>query len=216
MDKRTGENLRYKLVIRISRFLTPRLYKKIMIADTIIFRDSIPEISNDAIDRIGETPRPSIKLMKLIFRSKFIKGAEIGVSEGENAKSILKELNIDKLYLIDIWGGHKIVHYKELITHFKTEKRVEIIKRSSSIAVEQFKDNSLDFVYIDANHSYLEVYHDIEIWSKKVKEGGIVAGHDVLNILSVLEAVSDYCKDNQIIFYLNLPDWYFMKGEGLI
>ena len=45
-------------------------------------------------------------------------------------------------------------------------------------AVKDFKDNSIDFVYIDGNHTYDYVTQDITEWSKKVRKGGIVSGHD--------------------------------------
>ena len=48
-------------------------------------------------------------------------------------------------------------------------------------AVKQFKDGSLDFVYIDGNHTFEYVINDIAEWSKKVRKGGIISGHDYWN-----------------------------------
>jgi hypothetical protein len=45
-------------------------------------------------------------------------------------------------------------------------------------AVKDFGDDSLDAVYIDGNHTLPFVINDIIEWSKKVKIGGIVSGHD--------------------------------------
>lgn len=45
-------------------------------------------------------------------------------------------------------------------------------------AVVDFSDNSLDFVYIDGNHQFASEANDIYEWSKKVRLGGIIAGHD--------------------------------------
>jgi predicted O-methyltransferase YrrM len=39
-------------------------------------------------------------------------------------------------------------------------------------------DASLDFVFIDADHSYHGCSIDIEAWRHKVKPGGILSGHD--------------------------------------
>ena len=39
-------------------------------------------------------------------------------------------------------------------------------------------DNTLDFVYIDGSHDFLNVAQDLHYWTKKVRPGGIVAGHD--------------------------------------
>jgi hypothetical protein len=47
-------------------------------------------------------------------------------------------------------------------------------------ALRHFKDGTLDFVYIDGNHEWPYVTHDIFYWAKKVKPGGIVSGHDYI------------------------------------
>ena len=40
------------------------------------------------------------------------------------------------------------------------------------------EDGSLDFVFIDASHEYEHVKADILKWYPKVKNGGVLAGHD--------------------------------------
>jgi len=47
-------------------------------------------------------------------------------------------------------------------------------------AVKDFEDDSIDFVYIDGNHSFKYVAEDICEWVKKVKVGGFVCGHDYI------------------------------------
>ena len=42
----------------------------------------------------------------------------------------------------------------------------------------QFQDNQYDFVYIDADHTYESVKKDLELYLPKVKNGGIIGGHD--------------------------------------
>ena len=41
-----------------------------------------------------------------------------------------------------------------------------------------FKDNSYDFIYIDADHKYESVIKDVELYLPKLKKGGIIGGHD--------------------------------------
>jgi len=168
----------------------------------------------------GLIPRPSILRMRDIFGKNLVKGAEIGVHRGHNAKSILKELNIDKLYLVDAWLNYEgiewnrlniVENYEFVLKLFKNNKRVEIIKDLSKNAIEFVNDNSLDFVYIDANHQYKYVRQDITLWSKKVKEGGIIAGHDIYNFSGILKAVMEICNKESYDFKIEIPDWYFIK-----
>lgn len=52
------------------------------------------------------------------------------------------------------------------------------IKQRSELAEVYFKAESVDAVYIDADHWYASVCKDIRTWLPKIKEGGIIAGHD--------------------------------------
>ena len=58
------------------------------------------------------------------------------------------------------------------------EKYYKSIRKNSIEAADQFEDESLDFVFIDASHEYEDVKKDIQIWLPKIKKGGILAGHD--------------------------------------
>lgn len=55
---------------------------------------------------------------------------------------------------------------------------VSMIEATSVQASRQFEDATLDFVFLDADHSYDAVKADIAAWWPKVKPGGILAGHD--------------------------------------
>ena len=43
---------------------------------------------------------------------------------------------------------------------------------------EDLNGKMLDFVFIDAKHTYHDLYADLSLWESSVREGGIVAGHD--------------------------------------
>ena len=115
-------------------------------------------------------------------------GAEIGVLEGAYSEILLKNMPGLKLYAIDSWLNYP--DYHKLLpqsgfddAYAKTKKRlkgydVKFIRKFSMDAVKDFKDESLDFVYIDASHEFSHVAEDMVYWSKKVRSGGIVAGHD--------------------------------------
>lgn len=125
-------------------------------------------------------------------KKKDLIGIEIGTQEGYNAKTMLSTLPIKTLYCIDPYED-----YVEETTVFKRENivdksfysnardflsgfknRVVFVRDYSDNAVSNFEDDSLDFVYIDGNHSYDFVVKDIELYLPKVKHGGILGGHD--------------------------------------
>lgn len=213
---RKTKRIRYKFLSFVMKRLTPILYKEI---DDYMFRKKGVFQFN-----ISDEPiviRPSIKFIKELSGCRMLIGAEIGVQRGINSESILNELNIKKMYLIDAWKSYAdysakwtSLNYDLVKRRFKNDERVEIIKGFSEVAVNNIKDGSLDFVYIDANHTYEYVFQDINLWFPKVKFGGIVAGHDVC-VSDVIKAVRDFCSDKNIDFQIDVPDWYFVKPNFL-
>ena len=65
-------------------------------------------------------------------------------------------------------------------------------------AVNNFKDNILDFVYIDADHRYEAVKADILAWLPKVKKNGWLCGHDYGEKDGVTKAVDELFPDAEI------------------
>lgn len=116
----------------------------------------------------------------------FKKGVEIGVMEGVLSEKFCKAGL--KLYAVDPWKTYDNYNeegLKEKLdkAHKTTKKRLEpydceIMKATSMEAVKVFEDESLDFVYIDGYHDFKFVTEDIFEWSKKIKKGGVISGHD--------------------------------------
>ena len=44
--------------------------------------------------------------------------------------------------------------------------------------VDRFEDESLDFVYVDGDHSFTNVVKDIGLYLPKIKKSGFIGGHD--------------------------------------
>lgn len=76
---------------------------------------------------------------------------------------------------------HDIVleDFKYNIQQTKCEDIVDIIDAPSLEAAKQIEDKSLDICFIDADHSYSAVKEDILAYIPKVKDGGILCGHDL-------------------------------------
>jgi hypothetical protein len=69
--------------------------------------------------------------------------------------------------------------------------KYQTIKSGSAAAAVNFADQSVDFVFIDADHVYDRVKEDILAWLPKVKPGGIIAGHDYNPPHEVKQAVDE-------------------------
>jgi len=90
-------------------------------------------------------------------------GVEIGVAKGENAETILQNLNIEKLYLVDPYLAFK-QKGKWVTSYIKTKEEALLRLDKYSDKIEFLFDfsynvadkipNNLDFIYIDGNHSY--------------------------------------------------------------
>ena len=64
------------------------------------------------------------------------------------------------------------------------------MQMASIAAAATFADATLDFVFIDADHSYEAAKADIAAWRSKVKPGGILCGHDCeLRVTSANRAI---------------------------
>jgi len=152
--------------------------------------------------------RPMISYLKSLNR-KNLTGAEIGVAAGLNAKSILMNLNINNLYLIDTYS-YCDWHYKFTLKNVsKFKKKVMFIRKLSDDACKKLPDY-LDFVYIDGDHAYDGVTRDIKNYYPLINKGGVIGGHD-FDYIDVCKAVMEYVIKNNIDLKINKSDWWFIK-----
>ena len=118
-------------------------------------------------------------------------GAEIGAYKGEFTASFAKVgLTI---HAIDPWkayigaGRTQQAQERQDFLFGHTQRILEpyhnaiVIRKTSMDALKDFADGSLDFVYIDGDHSFPYIAADIYEWTKKVRIGGVVSGHDYFN-----------------------------------
>lgn len=126
-------------------------------------------------------------------------GAEIGVLMANTAMRILAARPLLTHYMIDPWSvpdaGSSYAesgddsatkgqdeHEKAYQTTVRRVsgygERAVIMRMTSATAAPRFEDESLDYVFIDADHSFDGVYDDIRLWLPKLKRGGWIGGHD--------------------------------------
>jgi hypothetical protein len=151
----------------------------------------------------------------------FKKGVEIGVDKGEFSEKLAKAGLT--LFAVDPWKSYSdyidsrgqarldflYEHTKRVLSSYPN---CTVVRKTSMEAVVEFEDNSLDFVYIDGNHQFKYVAEDLFEWSKKVKPGGIICGHDYIytnprtqaGICHVIYVLNAYTKAFKI------DDWYLL------
>lgn len=140
-------------------------------------------------------------------------GVEIGVAAGEFSKMILdanpetKLIGIDPYRAYPEYGDYTLDQtferlYTEMMKRVGDDPRFSLIRGMSGPVSDMFQDDSLDFVYIDGNHSFKYVQMDMNSWWKKLKPGGIMAGDDYAPRTSsrydVIKAVDDWCEKYEI------------------
>jgi DNA-dependent RNA polymerase auxiliary subunit epsilon len=154
-------------------------------------------------------------------------GCEIGTERGRYAQKIA--VVSDKLFCIDLWRSYDNYrqhvtdsYYQEIFEDAKkrlSKYNVEFIRKDSLEAVLDFENESLDFVYLDANHSYQYIKGDLCLWYTKVKKGGVVSGHDFVKDregFGVKRAVLEFCEAipiEELTIWAGdkSPSWSFIK-----
>lgn len=154
---------------------------------------------------------------------------EVGSWKGASAVYMAVEIvnsnkNI-KFDCIDTWKGSEEHNlntaeqqeelYLTFLKNIEPVKNIITAYRTSSLeAAKIYKDNSLDFVFIDAAHDYQNVLADLKAWYPKVKKGGTLAGHDYHQDDTwgdVKRAVHDFFKDRVVLVSRHEVCWYIQK-----
>lgn len=207
--------------------------------------------ANYLLNKYGPNPNPGMpqvipgtlrkNLYDLFAELGFKVGAEVGVFRGRNAREMFRRIPGLKLYGIEAFADqptstrHKTVprydRNRSAMDGRMKSRNFTLIEKFSEIAVQDIPYDSLDFVYIDADHSYDYVMTDIILWSRRVRSGGIVSGHDYIlpgeyhhkYDINVKEAVDDYIRIHKISpLYLTdktagvnksdkCPSWFYVK-----
>jgi len=180
----------------------------------------------------GPNPRdiPNVdrwsSLVKLFRDLDFRVGAEIGTERALFARRLCHVNPQLKLYCVDPWQAYK--GYREHVSQPKLDGfydlakarlapyNATLVRKFSVDASRDFKDESLDFVYVDGNHNLLHVIQDLWYWVPKVRVGGLVCGHDYIERknysygMHVIPAVNAYTQ----AFRIN--PWFLLGRKTII
>lgn len=173
-----------------------------------------------------------VTLEKILREHKHKVGAEIGCFKGETTRYILETLDIEMLYCVDPWIKYpeyiKTILEKNARLDFEKDvyqvflentdpfkDRIKVLRKSSSEAVKEIENRSLDFVFIDANHSYEYVKEDILLWIPKIKNGGLLSGHDYgIRRFGVTKAVNELIGKDKI--KVDNTIWHLKKSKKIL
>ncbi len=156
----------------------------------------------------------------------FRSGAELGVSGGRFTSFLCSRIPDLKMIAVDLWqhmpereiagaesyaGYDRNLQYENFKSHVEKEfpGRVTIYRQDTVSAAQHVKDESLDFVFIDADHTFNGCKSDIEAWWPKVRHDGMMAGHD-FHWPTVKKAVTQ--KFNPTLFADNV--WATVKSSN--
>lgn len=142
-------------------------------------------------------------------------GVEVGVFAGQMSAALLRG-GSGHLWMVDSWeaggagywgdsgdwhaGLNEASQDEFMRQAYKrvafAGKRATILRMRSTDAAPLLHDTSLDYVFIDADHSHLGCAADIAAWRSKVKPGGWLCGHDYENVdfpkFGVTQAVNEF------------------------
>ena len=166
-------------------------------------------------------------------------GVEIGVKEGLFSEHLLQHWNGRLLRSIDPWREFPKSEYRDSANVSQAEQdalyratvkklmpyaaRSVIWRLTSTEAADLIPDNSLDFCYLDADHSHHAVRQDLQTWYEKVKSGGIIAGHDYIpdgtysfGTFGVRTAVTEFVRARNLDLVVSqekvFPSWLVRKS----
>ncbi|MXU64542.1 class I SAM-dependent methyltransferase [Oceanomicrobium pacificus] len=130
-------------------------------------------------------------------------GAEIGVAFGDFTKRLLEIARPSELHLIDLWQGERYSAGRESVERLAAKEpdgRCRIHIGTSLEMLEKLPDRSLDWAYLDTDHTYATTAAELAILARKLKPDGILAGDDyshgnpgVAFEYGVRPAVNEFC-----------------------
>jgi hypothetical protein len=102
---------------------------------------------------------------------------------------IMNHFKYCKLYCIDTWKGNEDTWQKEEIAQHDIKEIFDLntaefnhiivpLRENSNAAHIEFKDESIDFMFMDGDHTHNGLYSDLTNYYPKLKTGGVICGHD--------------------------------------
>ena len=148
-----------------------------------------PVRRQDGVRGAGRRALRVAEIIKRLPADSDMVGAEVGVAHGLLSKALLEHFPKLTLYMVDSWsagdGGTaqqarawaRILRAAKASVEFAGD-RAKIIQADSVIGAASIEDASLDFAFIDDDHSAAGCKRTTEAYFPKIKHGGLIAWHD--------------------------------------
>ena len=192
---------------------------------------NILEISQEQTDKTRIIPNRVSIIEILAGRGQKLNVMEVGTAAGDFAQLLLDGLDINKLVLIDTFDNSDMMpnsqnrystdeNYSFVSKRFKDNPEVIILKGKSEDLLPTFiptygVSNRFDFIYLDSDHSFHNVYNELVYASQILNPDGIIgiddfstAPDDPIHPYEVMQAVTTFLDVNR--------DWqvkFFSFGE---
>ncbi len=152
---------------------------------------------------------------------------EVGVADGYSSlmlahsiKKLGKNFHLTMIDNCDYGRGDQANTIMNNIIKSGLGEHISFMQYGSLDASCKFNDHALDFVFVDASHKYEETKADIRLWYRKIKDEGILAGHDYTSPENpgVKTAVDEIIPDSQLRIEQtdnNLSVWWVRKNHKL-
>jgi predicted O-methyltransferase YrrM len=153
---------------------------------------------------------------------------EVGAYKGRSTCYMaerLAETGLDITFdVVDTFEGDDDVGHGDLWPQFAANLeragllgRLTAHRQPSAEAAQGFDDASLDFVFIDARHTYDAAAEDLAAWWPKVKPGGLIAGHDYTNSPGVRAAVDQFVAGHGLAhaFRVTRASWMIYRSLAI-
>lgn len=162
---------------------------------------------------------------------------EVGVWTGDFSERILRSTTPRELNLVDPWrfapefpkryyGGLLAENQADMdaihagvVKRFGQYLSVNVHRKTSLEAAASFDDRSLDWVYIDGDHSYDAVRADLQAWWPKIVAGGLLTGDDVGwrdegGKQPVRQAVVEFCSRLGMTSARSVDNQFIIRSTG--
>lgn len=130
---------------------------------------------------------------QVIAAAKVTDMVEVGVWKGEFAREILEHCaDVQRYYMIDPWAelpdwnkpfnvesrAFDAVYEEAMQATAFAAERITVLRGRTKEVVDRIPDASLDFAYIDGDHTLRGITLDLQLILPKLKDNGLLAGDD--------------------------------------